>query len=537
MMWQTKLRGILARDDWELQLQAIIDAGQSLGLVRRALRHVLGMDRRRGPRARPEAQGRHGGALRDRRPKVRPAQPRAWADSALNARLPEGLRVQRSSSLWAAVARAIGGGQTTVMAANVQTVCPPGDAEEDEEKTLKLFLGKANLACKIYDANGMAKDRQIGGMGGRIGTLQLCCIYGHFHGAGTELSADERSQLQQRVPQLFRGQAEAAQGGDGGDRVVMLHPPAAAAEDPRSEDDGEQVDEEGPAPGVLKQRADRSVVLLELAMKRMEKAKPAAPAAPAQPRAARPGDEVRRSPSRSSSSSSSDSDAPLVRYAPAPAVPAPAPAPARRVVRKVRGTVEIPAKSRGRLIGRKGQHIRELEDRYKVNINVPKLQLRADSLEPPMAVSVIGGEEDVDACVAAIKRLYHKEIIHFESVDDFYRDVGTGNVWRLGKSAGLDVEWVEEAKKLVIHGNMSACLAAADRIRKTLQVTVTVPMDAWLLDRFRDDLQRELHDCQGVNSISSDGDGVVLTGQAEAVGWAEQRIWLWHNRMDHYRPS
>lgn len=294
----------------------------------------------------------------------------------------------------------------------------------------------------------------------------------------------------------------------------MLQPPAAAEDLSNSEDDDEQVDEEGPAPGVLKQRADRSVVLLELAMKRMEKAKPAAHA---QPRAAaRP--EVRRSPSRSSSSSvsSSDSEVPAAaRYAPpAPAVPAPA-----RRVPKVRGTVEIPAKSRGRLIGFKGKHIRELEERYKVNINVPKLQLRADSLEPAMAVSIIGGEEDVDACVATIKRLFHKEIIYFESVGDFNRDVGMGGLKRLRKSAGLDAEWVEEAKKLVIHGNMPTCIAEADRIRRTFQVTVRVPMDAWLITRFRDDLQRELHDCQGVNSVSSDGDGVVVTGQAQS--WVE----------------
>ena len=41
----------------------------------------------------------------------------------------------------------------------------------------------------------------------------------------------------------------------------MLQPPAAAEDLSNSEDDDEQVDEEGPAPGVLKQRADRSVVL------------------------------------------------------------------------------------------------------------------------------------------------------------------------------------------------------------------------------------------------------------------------------------
>ena len=165
------------------------------------------------------------------------------------------------------------------------------------------------------------------------------------------------------------------------------------------------------------------------------------------------------------------------------------------------------------------KHIRELEERYKVNINVPKLQLRADSLEPAMAVSIIGGEEDVDACVATIKRLFHKEIIYFESVGDFNRDVGMGGLKRLRKSAGLDAEWVEEAKKLVIHGNMPTCIAEADRIRRTFQVTVRVPMDAWLITRFRDDLQRELHDCQGVNSVSSDGDGVVVTGQAQS--WVE----------------
>jgi len=39
-MWQKKLRGILARDDWEAELQAIIDAGESLEVVRRALRNA-----------------------------------------------------------------------------------------------------------------------------------------------------------------------------------------------------------------------------------------------------------------------------------------------------------------------------------------------------------------------------------------------------------------------------------------------------------------------------------------------------------------
>jgi hypothetical protein len=54
-----------------------------------ATNKVLGMDRRRdtpaGPRVRPEARGGDD-AVRDRRPRLRGAQPKAWADSALNAR-------------------------------------------------------------------------------------------------------------------------------------------------------------------------------------------------------------------------------------------------------------------------------------------------------------------------------------------------------------------------------------------------------------------------------------------------------------------
>ena len=50
--------------------------------------------------------------------------------SEASPRLPQGLRVQRSSSLWAAVGRAIGFGKPGVMASRLQTLFPALDVEE-----------------------------------------------------------------------------------------------------------------------------------------------------------------------------------------------------------------------------------------------------------------------------------------------------------------------------------------------------------------------------------------------------------------------
>eukprot|EP00435_Cladocopium_sp_Y103_P040339 s1834_g11.t1 len=50
--------------------------------------------------------------------------------------------------------------------------------------------------------------------------------------------------------------------------------------------------------------------------------------------------------------------------------------------------------------------------------------------------------------------------------------------------------------------NHAFCLS--DRMRGTLQVTDRVPMDPWLIGHFCNNLQRGLHDCQRIASVSSD---------------------------------
>ena len=81
--WQRKLLEILRADNWEEKLQEIINEGNSLKLVQKALRYVLGMER---PRGRGVPQGGRKRAV-DRRPILQPAI-KPLADTALNQRWP-----------------------------------------------------------------------------------------------------------------------------------------------------------------------------------------------------------------------------------------------------------------------------------------------------------------------------------------------------------------------------------------------------------------------------------------------------------------
>ena len=198
------------------------------------------------------------------------------------------------------------------------------------------------------------------------------------------LSADELNRLRDEVPGLFSEEPVRPRDRDVA-RAVPAEEEVSEAEVPDA-----AVDQSGPVPAELKTRADSVMARLEEALMA----------------------NLIQAQGRSNEDSFEAFAADTADAAPS-RDPAPLRAPVESpnpilIQRKVRDTVKVPVKLRGTILGKGGSHIRELEERYDVLVDVPRA--RSESLEETMAVVIRGLEENVDACAAAIQRMCHQEV-------------------------------------------------------------------------------------------------------------------------------
>ena len=188
-------------------------------------------------------------------------------------------------------------------------------------------------------------------------------------------------------------------------------------------------------------------------------------------------------------------------------------------MRKVQCYVSIP-QQRGRLLGKGGQNVERLQMQFGVRIDVPKLV--RDDLESTMQVCIRGDEDCVDACRAAILRMFHKETIAFGSVGDFERGFGHSNLlhlernWNAGRpdrTTHVVFKWHPHTCNLVILGEFHDVKRAKESVLSELPRTRRVEAPGWLLHDHnkRMELLREL---AGIGSTTWDANGLTVTGKA-----------------------
>ena len=323
------------------------------------------------------------------------------------------------------------------------------------------------------------------------------------------LSADELAALRANQPSLFPAQ----QPNKDSESVQLVGVPPDATDGSSSSESEEEAEvEDGPLPSELKTRADRGVkvlIMLEDALKtpppRPQPNQPLQPALPQSASSSRGSGRVaplQISPQRPSNDYSKEFS--LLRN------------------RRIQGTVEIPATFGGQLVGKGGEHIKQIQREHDVHINLPP-KLPAKSLECTIMVSIMGAEEKVDACIVALQRMYHREIISFGSLEEFNRDVGWSGLMDLRKERGLRAEYYANTGKLVILGSLSDAQRAAQKVQAERQIEHRVEIPAWFIRNFQEQqgsLQRRLNIMPGIKAVSSDEDGILLTGKAGFV-----RVW------------
>lgn len=231
------------------------------------------MDRRDKLAGRQDAGGRDPFCRRSDPVLTRATKPLAFR--ALESRLkPQDLKVQRSGSLWTAFARALRqGAKLTQLATRIRALCSPAAAEADEEQRLKDFLAKISCNARVWDADE-AKDRCLSNCTSPIATLQLCCIYGQFHGAGVGLSAEELTAVKSKVPEIFEEVVRSPES-DVPAQLLPVEPESDAAHSVHSSDSEEPrppkpardlpappPEELGTPVSELKRRADVAAALL-----------------------------------------------------------------------------------------------------------------------------------------------------------------------------------------------------------------------------------------------------------------------------------
>ncbi|CAK9016629.1 KH domain-containing protein [Durusdinium trenchii] len=515
-----------------------------------------------------------------RRPPLRQLD-KPLAEKALSARLkqlqPAGMKVQRSISLYAAVARALKIPDVPVaqVSSRIFDLCP--FQAEDEEGLLKGILAEIACHAQVWDADE-TRDRLVSAHPDPIAKLQLCCIYGRFHGAGVGLGQAELEKLKAKIPNLFSAPAE-QHAVSGAPLPIDLEVQVVHSSSSEAESDSEPEEFGGPgrrheghesslALAELKKRGDFAIHLLHDALKTIEGINPAqaiedggARSAQGPPQLAIADAAVRHdlppAPCTSSSglaaaiqltnedmieqmfadmdrasatvslgrpfvlSTVSDSgneanhrrssaDAPRVDAA------------GERNARPVLGAVDIPIRDGGRLIGTEGRHIKELEAEHGVHIKVPKIE--SDDVEAMMTIEVTGDDEGLDACLRAIKNLYHLERVKFHSVQDFERDVKK-SVADLSKLHRVEMNWSPATCHLVIFGRLDSAQSAAKAVRSMLDTTMEVEIGAALVPAFEAKrMQIKLNKRKGIRTVSLEDGVVQVNGKAWAVERALHKI-------------
>lgn len=480
------------------------------------------------------------------------------------------MKVQRSISLYAAVARALKIPDVPVaqVSSRIFDLCP--FQAEDEEGLLKGILAEIACHAQVWDADE-TRDRLVSAHPDPIAKLQLCCIYGRFHGAGVGLGQAELEKLKAKIPNLFSAPAE-QHAVSGAPLPIDLEVQVVHSSSSEAESDSEPEEFGGPgrrheghesslALAELKKRGDFAIHLLHDALKTIEGINPAqaiedggARSAQGPPQLAIADAAVRHdlppAPCTSSSglaaaiqltnedmieqmfadmdrasatvslgrpfvlSTVSDSgneanhrrssaDAPRVDAA------------GERNARPVLGAVDIPIRDGGRLIGTEGRHIKELEAEHGVHIKVPKIE--SDDVEAMMTVEVTGDDEGLDACLRAIKNLYHLERVKFHSVQDFERDVKK-SVADLSKLHRVEMNWSPATCHLVIFGRLDSAQSAAKAVRSMLDTTMEVEIGAALVPAFEAKrMQIKLNKRKGIRTVSLEDGVVQVNGKARLI--------------------
>ncbi|CAE7040487.1 unnamed protein product [Symbiodinium sp. CCMP2592] len=543
---QQKLRGILTRETWREEVQSIIDGGKYLDFVLKALQAVLGMDKRDKLASRQDAGRRDPICRRSDPVLTRATKPLAFG--ALESRLkPQALKVQRSGSMWTAFARALRqGGKLTQLATRIRALCGPAPPEADEEQRLKDFLAKISCNAQVWDADE-AKDRCLSNCTAPIATLQLCCIYGQFHGAGVGLTAAELTAIKTQVPELFEEVVRSPESDDAQAQVLPVEPESDTAhsvhssdsEQPRSPKPAElrNPEELGPPVSELKRRADVAAALLGEAVQasapRLEpapaQARAEASEASAAPRHAlgpphSPSPQLQRASGEATAAAEGPSSAPSTARGAAVghARQGSSVDRDRNKRRTMEDTVDIPTCRRGRLLGTNGSNVKELQDRYGVTITTPKVY----DTDPwsRTTVTVRGHDENVDAVVALIRRRHHQESVIFPSIKSFQDEIGETSLNDLARRHAVRTKWYPDKLQVVIVGE----LAAARRVAQQLQIKQE---SIQISPKFMRDYERDLHPKLRASlkkSTFDASDGVIrFMGKAEAVDAALQRVIDW----------
>ena len=297
-------------------------------------------------------------------------------------------------------------------------------------------------------------------------------IFSKFPG----LTADELTALQQKCPALFAEDLRPERQADG-----------VRAVEGDSDVEGEVPEIAGIGVGELLSRANQSIAWVAEVLKPRRAALPHAAAPPSTPSSA-------------------------------PPTPDGAPPPPTR---KVERYVSIP-QQRGRILGKGGQNVERLQMQFGVRIDVPKLVQDDQNLESTMQVGIRGDEDCVDACRAAILRLFHKETIGFASAGDFERGFGHSGLlhlersWNAGRpdrSTHVVFKWQPRTCNLVILGEFHDVKRAKDSVLAKLPKTRTLEVPGWLLHD-RDKRMELLRELAGIGSTTWDANGLTVTGKA-----------------------
>mmetsp|Transcript_13781 Transcript_13781/g.25547 ORF Transcript_13781/g.25547 Transcript_13781/m.25547 type:complete len:946 (-) Transcript_13781:81-2918(-) len=470
---------IREENDLEARLQQEVGACKSKlqvdGLLQE-MRYILGMDRPVRPARIQTRQGTRSEYSRPLRHLKKPL-----ADQSLNERLkPEGLRVQWSSSVWTAIARAIQPSNTRLLASRAQRICSADmdNAAASEEECLKHFLNLTHLKAEIYDVDinpdapfprPLHPAREP-----IVGTLRLCCLYGHFAGAGVCLSKEEVEAMKaqtEEAKELFKPEEQE-------EHDELDHTQIASCEDPHApievHDSSSEIDvdaEQGQPPtgslgtpaAVPDGCAYNAVELqerAEIAVKLLRTASETLAAASAERKSSEP--VLAPSPSAVTVEARQPHEEPAQRQEEEPAQPEEA-------------VVNIPALCRGQILGCSGRSIRELQRSYGVYIKIPKMLVDKDDHESTLPVKITSSTAaaDMDGAVAAIQRLYHRELVQIP-FHDMGRVIGTKG-WKFkelaNKHSSVKMKLNNAERIMSIIGEFQAVTEAAQEVRSKCSET------------------------------------------------------------------
>ncbi|CAK0911029.1 unnamed protein product [Prorocentrum cordatum] len=208
---QRSVRSLLHQREWRLEFQALVDQcphDYQKKRLAEALAKILNGPGRAAKAPRP----RRAEAQKLRRPRLAREDPRPLVTQALAEALRgKGLCIRQSSSVFTAVARAVGERQVAAFARNLEqhATSLPGAPPLCEEDTLVRLLGSLSCGAEVFELGpaGELTARAVLGAAGsggpQHGTLSLAMVDNVFHATSKQLKNKHRQLLSAHFPDLF----------------------------------------------------------------------------------------------------------------------------------------------------------------------------------------------------------------------------------------------------------------------------------------------------------------------------------------------